>query len=104
MKPFISVLVVTAALDASGFASARQPAPLEQSVSPKRHPIWPRRKVSRAGFYEHLRGQAANEFDLDGYAVKAKNLIDEANRQLKQAAAWAKLREDLLDRVEIGAI
>jgi hypothetical protein len=33
--------------------------------------------------------QEANEFDMDGHAQKAKDLLEEAERQLKQAAEAA---------------
>jgi len=33
--------------------------------------------------------QAANEWDMDGHAAKAKDLIDQASRELKAAAETA---------------
>jgi hypothetical protein len=33
--------------------------------------------------------QEANEFDMQGHAQKAKNLLDEANKELKLAAEAA---------------
>lgn len=36
--------------------------------------------------------QQANEFDMEGHAQKAKNLLDEVNRELKLAAEAANRR------------
>ena len=92
MKTFISAVVVSAGLVASGVASAQQPAP--QSVSPKRHPnLAAAQRFLEQAFSSISAAQADNEFDMEGHAVKAKNLIDEADRQLKQAAAWANKNE-----------
>jgi hypothetical protein len=90
MKTFIPVLVVSASLVASSVASAQQPASPAQSVSAKRHPnLAAAQRFLRQAFTSISAAQKANEFDLDGHAVKAKNAIDEADRELKQAAAWS---------------
>ena len=39
-----------------------------------------------------LEAQKVNEFDMNGHAQKAKELLDEANREVKEAAAAASHR------------
>ena len=40
--------------------------------------------------YQHIvAAQQANEWDMDGHAAKAKDLLDQANRELKAAAGAA---------------
>jgi len=36
--------------------------------------------------------QQANEFDMEGHAVKAKQLLEEADREVKRAAMTANLK------------
>ncbi|HUA93225.1 MAG TPA: hypothetical protein VL991_11685 [Terracidiphilus sp.] len=36
--------------------------------------------------------QRANEFDMDGHAARAKDLLEQANREIKQAAMAANHR------------
>jgi len=64
-----------------------QPA---RNVSAARHPnlAAAQRLVSQA-FEKISAAQQANEFDLKGHAAKAKQLLDEANNELKQAAEAA---------------
>jgi hypothetical protein len=58
-----------------------------QNVSPKRHPNLARaQRQTAAAFQSITAAQQANEFDLAGHAAKAKELLDEANKELKQAA------------------
>ena len=58
-----------------------------QNVSPKRHPnLAAAQKLSANAYQKVLAAQQANEWDLDGHAQKAKDLLDQANQELKQAA------------------
>jgi hypothetical protein len=59
----------------------------------RRHPnlAAAQRLVTQA--YERVvAAQQANEYDLGGHAQKAKDLLDQANRELKQAAEAANAR------------
>ena len=67
-----------------GLALAQRP---EQDISPARHPnLAAAQRLSAQAWQKILDAQRANEWDLDGHAQKAKNLLDEVNRELKLAA------------------
>lgn len=58
-----------------------------QNVSPRRHPNLAAAQRLTAQAYQRITdAQQANEWDLAGHARKAKELLDEANKELKQAA------------------
>lgn len=60
------------------------------NVSGKRHPnLAAAQRLSTQAYEKILAAQRANEFDLGGHAQKAKELLDEANRELKAAAETA---------------
>ncbi len=64
-------------------------APL-YGISARRHPNLARaQKEVAAAFNSISAAQRANEFDLAGHAAKAKELLEQANRELKQAAEQA---------------
>jgi hypothetical protein len=70
-------LIATAAI-------AQQPV---RDISGKRHPNLARAQHQVDMAYQSvLAAQRANEFDLGGHAQKAKELLDQANAELKQAA------------------
>jgi len=83
----ISVLVGAGGLAlAAGFAFAK-PA---DNVSPARHPnIAAAQRLSTQAYEKIVQAQKANEFDLGGHAQKAKDLLEQANRELKEAAETA---------------
>jgi len=64
--------------------------PPAENVSAKRHPnlAAAQRHLDQA-FEKIQAAQQANEWDLAGHARKAKELIDQADRELKQAAETA---------------
>ena len=65
-------------------ALAQRPA---QNVSAKRHPnLNAAQRLVDQAFNRITAAQQANEFDLKGHAEKAKQLLDQANAELKQAA------------------
>ncbi|HYM25464.1 MAG TPA: hypothetical protein VEU08_19735 [Vicinamibacterales bacterium] len=72
----------------AGTVSAQRPP--RENVNPARHPnlAAAQRFVDQA-FNKITAAQQANEFDLAGHAAKAKELLDQANRELKQAAEAA---------------
>ena len=68
----------------SGLALAQRPA---KNISPGRHPnLAAAQRLSRQAYERIVAAQEANEWDLQGHAQKAKNLLDEVNNELKQAA------------------
>jgi F0F1-type ATP synthase membrane subunit b/b' len=66
------------------FAQMKPPA---ENISSKRHPnLAAAQRLCDQAFEKIQAAQSANEFDLDGHAAKAKELLDQASRELKQAA------------------
>ncbi len=64
--------------------------PPVDNVSHKRHPnIAAAQHLSTQAYEKIVAAQRANEFDLDGHAQKAKDLLDQVNRELKAAAETA---------------
>ena len=62
----------------------------ERDVSARRHPnIAAAQRLCDQAFARISDAQRANEFDMDGHAAKAKELLDQANRELKLAAEAA---------------
>ena len=79
--------VFVAAAMASGIALAKEPA---HNVSAKKHPnIAAAQKLSDQAYKKISAAQEANEWDMDGHAQKAKELLEQANNELKQAAEAA---------------
>ena len=73
---------------------AAAPAPPQkkpvQNVSPKKHPnLAAAQRLTAQAFQKVTAAQQANEWDMEGHAAKAKDLLDQANNELKQAAEAA---------------
>jgi len=61
-----------------------------KDVSARRHPnLAAAQRLSAAAYQKIVAAQQANEWDMDGHAQKAKDLLDQANSELKQAAEAA---------------
>lgn len=91
MRPLTNgrMIVSTAVLLAfmTGFAIAERP---RENVSAGRHPnLAAAQRLSEQAWQRIVAAQEANEWDMQGHAQKAKNLLDEANRELKLAAEAA---------------
>jgi len=72
---------------AGGVAVAQRPA---RNVSGARHPnLAAAQQLSRQAFNRVVQAQKANEWDMQGHAQKAKDLLDQVNNELKQAAEAA---------------
>lgn len=72
---------------AAGLALAQRP---KENVAPRRHPnLAAAQRLSQQAWQRIVTAQEANEFDMQGHAQKAKNLLDEANKELKLAAESA---------------
>lgn len=71
-------------LAVGGVAIAQKPA---RNISGARHPnLAAAQKFCRQAFNKTVEAQQANEWDLGGHAQKAKELLDQASNELKQAA------------------
>ena len=83
----VRTLVAVGVLLLAGVAFAQKPA---QNVSPKRHPnIAAAQRLSEQAFEKIVAAQRANEWDMKGHAQKAKELLEQVNNELKQAAEAA---------------
>jgi F0F1-type ATP synthase membrane subunit b/b' len=81
-------LVLVFALLVSGLVFAqKKPA---QNVSAKRHPnLAAAQRLTAQAYDKVTAAQQANEYDMGGHAAKAKDLLDQANKELKLAAEAA---------------
>ena len=71
----------------AGVAVAQRP---KENVSAGRHPnIAAAQRLSRQAWQKIVDAQQANEWDMQGHAQKAKDLLDQANNELKLAAEAA---------------
>ena len=76
-----------AALICGGVAVAQKPV---ENISGKKHPnLAAAQHLSQQAWEKIAAAQQANEWDMQGHAQKAKNLLDEANKELKLAAEAA---------------
>jgi len=81
-------------------AACAQPAPIPgrpnepvQNVDPARHGnLAAAQELSRQAYDRLTAAQYANEFDLGGHAARAKELLREANDEIKLAALAANQR------------
>jgi F0F1-type ATP synthase membrane subunit b/b' len=88
MRSMIKALSLTIALSAPiGLALAKGPA---ENVSKERHPnIAAAQKLAAQAFEKLEAAQKANEYDMDGHAQKAKDLLKQAADEMKLAAEAA---------------
>ena len=84
----MTIAVVTGLLMLAGsLAFAGEPV---LNVSPKKHPnIAAAQRLSRNAYDKIVAAQQANEWDMEGHAQKAKELLDQVNNELKLAAEAA---------------
>jgi hypothetical protein len=60
------------------------------TVSAKKHPnIAAAQKLAQQAYDKITAAQKANEYDMDGHAAKAKELLEQVNAELKLAAEAA---------------
>jgi hypothetical protein len=87
MKTRIAAASVGLMLFLAGVVTGQRP---KENVSPGRHPnIAAAQQLSRQAWEKVLAAQRANEWDMEGHAQKAKDLLDEVNNELKAAAGAA---------------
>jgi len=86
-KTSVLAIVLGTLLAIAGIATAQRP---ERDVSPARHPnIAAAQRLSQQAFERIVQAQQANEWDMQGHAQKAKELLEQANHELKLAAEAA---------------
>jgi hypothetical protein len=84
--PIVAAVLLVGGI-AGGIAIAEQPA---QNVSKGRHPnIAAAQNFSEKAYEKISAAQQANEWDMQGHAKKAKELLEQVNAELKQAAQAA---------------
>jgi F0F1-type ATP synthase membrane subunit b/b' len=65
-------------------------APPVENINPGRHPhLATAQRLSREAFEQISAAQAANNYDMEGHAAKAKQLLEQLNFELKLAAEAA---------------
>jgi hypothetical protein len=80
-------VVLAAALIGGGVAVAQKPV---DDISGKKHPnLAAAQRLSQQAWEKIVAAQEANEWDMQGHAAKAKDLLDQANKELKLAAETA---------------
>jgi hypothetical protein len=80
-------VVLSLALVCGGLAVAQMP---KDNVSGHKHPnLAAAQHLSRQAWEKVAAAQQANEWDMDGHAAKAKELLDQVNNELKLAAEAA---------------
>jgi invasion protein IalB len=87
MRTRLFVLLCGFLLLAGAAAIAQRPA---RNVSSARHPnLAAAQRLSQQAWEKIVEAQKANEWDLGGHAQKAKQLLEEANNEMKLAAEAA---------------
>ena len=91
IKTRLYIALTAVLLSLGGIAVAQRP---KENVSPGRHPnLAAAQRLSRQAWQRVVDAQKANEWDLAGHAQKAKDLLDQANNELKQAAEASNRRK-----------
>jgi F0F1-type ATP synthase membrane subunit b/b' len=89
MKKSILAGVCALLLVVAGVLFAAQPPPA-RNVNPHRHPhLAEAQRAARRAFNQIVEAQRANEWDMEGHAQKAKELLDQVSNELKRAAGEA---------------
>jgi len=77
-------------LGLAGVTAALAKAQPKQNVSGARHPnLAAAQRFCEQAYQKITAAQQANEWDMQGHAAHAKDLLDQANAALKQAAQAA---------------
>jgi hypothetical protein len=65
-------------------------AQMKQNINPNKHPnLAAAQHLCDQAYMKIQQGQQANEWDMEGHAAKAKELLEQASAELKQAALTA---------------
>jgi len=80
-------LLLGIALFCGGMAIAQKPV---ENINPHHHPnLAAAQRLTEQAYQKIKAAQEANEWDMEGHAQKAKDLLDQANQQLKLASEAA---------------
>ena len=86
IKRYVVAAVLGGLLSIGSIALA-QP---KKNVSAARHPnLAAAQRLSQQAYEKIIAAQQANEWDMGGHAQKAKELLDQVNNELRQAATAA---------------
>lgn len=86
-KRNVVLTILLGALLLCGALFAQKPV---RNVSPRRHTnLAAAQHLSQNAYERIIAAQKANEWDMEGHAQKAKELLEQANQELKQAAGAA---------------
>ncbi len=84
MKKLLTAVALGVSVIVAGAAVAKEPV---KNVSAKKHPnIAAAQRLVDQAWEKVTAAQKANEYDLGGHAAKAKDLLEQANTELKEAA------------------
>jgi hypothetical protein len=76
-------LALAGALVVGGVLGAQMP---KDNVGARHPNLAAAQRLSQQAWEKITAAQQANEWDMDGHAAKAKDLLDQANREMKLAA------------------
>jgi hypothetical protein len=79
-------LALAGALVVGGVLGAQMP---KDNVGARHPNLAAAQRLSQQAWEKMTAAQQANEWDMDGHAAKAKDLLDQANREMKLAAEAA---------------
>jgi F0F1-type ATP synthase membrane subunit b/b' len=83
----LRALLVVALLCSGVLYAQKKPV---RNISGKRHPnLAAAQRACNNAFESIKKAQEANEFDMGGHAQKAKDLLEQADKELKEAAEAA---------------
>jgi hypothetical protein len=87
VKTRILLAILGYMLVVGGIILAQKP---KENVSAAKHPnLAAAQKLSQEAYDKIVAAQEANEWDLQGHAQQAKNMLEKVNKQLKLAAEAA---------------
>ena len=93
LKNKVVISGILTAILLCGGAALSQKQPVE-NINPKLHPnLAAAQRLVDQAYNKIAAAQQANEFDLGGHAKKAKELLEESYKEIKQAAEFANKRE-----------
>jgi hypothetical protein len=91
IKTRLFTAVLGSMLVLGGVAVAQLP---KKNINAGRHPnLAAAQRMSQNAYEKITAAQEANEFDLQGHAAKAKELLEQVNNQLKMAAEASNQRK-----------
>ena len=87
IRRVVLATVIGASLLGGGSLVAQKPP---RNISPRRHPnLAAAQRFLDQAYMKIKAAQEANEFDINGHAAKAKELLEQADKELKEAAEAA---------------